>query len=83
MMSINSIDNVDIIKLNILKFESIDRWVDETPLKTLFSRLFDLCFDNDKLVADTYTFGWGFHGNGWRRRLFAWDEELWGECCGV
>jgi hypothetical protein len=48
MMSINSIDNVDIIKLNILKFESIDRWVDETPLKTLFSGLFDLCLDKDR-----------------------------------
>jgi hypothetical protein len=62
-----------------------DRWVGETPLKVHFSRLFDLCLDKDMLVADMYRLGWGFYGNGWRwrRRLFAWEEELWGECCGV
>ncbi|GAU48120.1 hypothetical protein TSUD_141420 [Trifolium subterraneum] len=34
-------------------------------------------------VADMCRSGWGLGGNGWvwRRRLFAWEEELWGECC--
>jgi hypothetical protein len=59
--------------------------VDGTPLKTLFSRLFYLCLDKDRSLANMYRLGSGFHGNGWRwrRRLFALEEELWGECCGV
>jgi hypothetical protein len=29
-----------------------------------------------------FRFGCGYGGNGWRwyRQLFAWEEELWGEC---
>jgi hypothetical protein len=63
----------------------LEGWVDGTPLKTLFSRLFYLCLDKDMSVADIYMLGWGFHGNAWRwrMRLFAWEEELQGECCGV
>jgi hypothetical protein len=28
--------------------------VDGTPLKILFSRLFDMCFDKDRLMADMH-----------------------------
>ncbi|GAU41808.1 hypothetical protein TSUD_299740 [Trifolium subterraneum] len=60
-----------------------DSWMDRIPFKVHFSRIFELCLDKDRSVANMCRLGWGFHGDGWRwhRRLFAWEEELWGECC--
>jgi hypothetical protein len=56
--------------------------VDEIPLKSQFSKLFELSLDKNSTLADMFRFGRGYGGNGWRwyRQLFAWEEELWGEC---
>jgi len=34
------------------------------------------------MVADMFARGWGANGEAWkwRRRLFAWEEQLLGEC---
>jgi hypothetical protein len=34
-------------------------------------------------LADMHRRGWEVGGNGWRwrRRLFAWEEQLWDDCC--
>jgi hypothetical protein len=59
-----------------------DRWLGDVPLRMRFSRLFDL--SNNKLctVADMFHLGWEDGGEAWswRRRLWAWEEELVGEC---
>jgi len=55
-----------------------DRWLGDVPLRTQFSRLFDLA--NNKLctVADMCALGWEVGGEAWswRRRLWAWEEEM-------
>ncbi|MCH85875.1 YIPF1-like protein [Trifolium medium] len=62
-----------------------DSWMDEIQLKTQFARLFQLCLDKDITVADMHRLGWDVGDNGWqwRKALFAWEEELWRECCAV
>ncbi|GAU41975.1 hypothetical protein TSUD_306810 [Trifolium subterraneum] len=59
-----------------------DKWVDGISLKSQFGRLFDLSLDREVTVADMCRRGWEVGGNGWRwrRRLFAWEEQLWGDC---
>ncbi|MCH93999.1 YIPF1-like protein, partial [Trifolium medium] len=39
----------------------------------------------DISVANMCRLSWGLGGNEWlwRRRLFAWEKQLWGECCTV
>ncbi|MCI28870.1 YIPF1-like protein, partial [Trifolium medium] len=41
--------------------------------------------DKDVTVANMYRLGWDLGGNGWRwrRRLFAWEEQMWGGCCTI
>ncbi|PNY03332.1 cysteine-rich receptor-like protein kinase, partial [Trifolium pratense] len=43
-----------------------DSWVDEIPLKSQFSRLFELSLNKDSTVVDMFRLGWGYGGNGWR-----------------
>jgi hypothetical protein len=59
-----------------------DIWVNGSWLKYMFGRLFDLCLDKDIPVTGMCWLGWGFGVNGWRwrRRLFAWEKDLWGDC---
>jgi hypothetical protein len=63
----------------------LDNWVDGTSLKIRFGRLFELCLDKEVTVADMCRLGWELGGNGWRwrRRLLAWEEQLWAECCTI
>ncbi|PNY08829.1 cysteine-rich receptor-like protein kinase [Trifolium pratense] len=62
-----------------------DNWVDGTSLKSQFGRLYDLCLDKKVTVVDMRRLGWELGGNEWRwrRRLFAWEEQLWGDCCTI
>jgi len=55
-----------------------DRWVGNVPLCTRFSRLFDLATNKLCTVVDMCGFGWEVGGEAWswRRRLWAWEEEL-------
>ena len=59
-----------------------DRWVGDVPLCTQFSRLFDLATNKLCIVADMCGLGWEVGGEAWswRRRLWAWEEELVMEC---
>ncbi|GAU28621.1 hypothetical protein TSUD_55650 [Trifolium subterraneum] len=59
-----------------------DPWVDGTPLCERFRRLFDLAVNKSDSVADMFQLGWGIGGDAWvwRRLLWAWEEELLGEC---
>jgi hypothetical protein len=43
-----------------------------------FKRLFDLSVHQNLTVGAMHTLGWGEDGEAWRwrRRLFAWEEEL-------
>jgi len=36
-------------------------------------------------VADLFALGWGEGGESWkgRRRLFAWEKKMVGECCSL
>jgi len=38
--------------------------------------LFDLSVFKGESVFDMFQLGWGEEGEAWRRRLFAWEEEL-------
>ena len=60
----------------------LDRWVGDVPLRVRYRRLFDL-FDNKLvIVAQMFALGWDEGGGAWRwrRRLWAWEEELVKEC---
>ncbi|MCI15266.1 YIPF1-like protein, partial [Trifolium medium] len=39
----------------------------------------------DVTMADMNKLMWELGGNEWRwrRRLFAWEEQLWGDCCTI
>ncbi|WJX74571.1 hypothetical protein P8452_58208 [Trifolium repens] len=59
-----------------------DPWVGGTPLCERFRRLFDLAATKSRTVAEMYGAGWEAGGEAWvwRRHLWAWEEELLGEC---
>jgi hypothetical protein len=59
-----------------------DEWLEGGSLKSRYGRIFDLCLDKDVSVVDMRRLWWGFGGSGWRwrRHLFAWEEEVWGQC---
>jgi hypothetical protein len=62
-----------------------DTWLAEGSQGTLarsFSRLYDLAENKLISVHDMFLAGWGLGGEAWkwRRRLFAWEEELVLEC---
>ena len=59
-----------------------DPWLDGKPLCKAYVRLFDLSENKLESVANMLARGWGVHGEAWRWRqmLFAWEEELLGEC---
>ncbi|MCI98192.1 receptor-like protein kinase ANXUR2, partial [Trifolium medium] len=52
------------------------------PLCVRFRRLFDLAVNKSSTVAELFTLGWGTGGEAWllRRQLWAWEEEMLGEC---
>jgi hypothetical protein len=52
------------------------------PLWERFGRLFDLAATKSCTVAEMYAAGWEAGGDVWvwRRQLWAWEEELLGEC---
>ncbi|GAU20544.1 hypothetical protein TSUD_131020 [Trifolium subterraneum] len=60
----------------------LDPWLEDSPLSRSFSRLYDLVVDKNILVADMFEDGWGVGGEAWkwRRRLFAWEEDLVAGC---
>ncbi|GAU30291.1 hypothetical protein TSUD_385120 [Trifolium subterraneum] len=60
----------------------LDPWLGDSPLSRSFSRLYVLAVDKNILVADMFAAGWGIGGEAWkwRRRLFAWEEELVAGC---
>ena len=53
----------------------------EMSFRERFSTLYDLSLFKDKSVFDMCQLGWGEEGEawGWKRRLFAWEEEVGGE----
>jgi hypothetical protein len=60
----------------------LDPWVGGVPLSVRFGRLFNLAVNKSISVADMCELGWDEGGEAWqwRRRLWAWEEELLGEC---
>jgi len=60
----------------------LDRWVGDVPLRVRYRRLFDLSEDKLLTVAQLNDLGWdvGVEAWKWRRRLWAWEEELVVEC---
>ncbi|XP_024626821.1 uncharacterized protein [Medicago truncatula] len=59
-----------------------DSWLLNVLLAVAFSRLFDLSENKGVTVREMFVLGWGADGGAWswRRRLFAWEEELVEEC---
>ena len=72
----------------------VDPWLDGQPLFRVFVKLYELAENKLKtvlyelaenklkIVAHMFARGWGVNGEAWkrRRRLFAWEEDLLGEC---
>ncbi|GAU51229.1 hypothetical protein TSUD_136260 [Trifolium subterraneum] len=60
----------------------LEPWLDDGPLQWSFSRLFELSENKEATVADMIVAGSGVGGEAWqwRRRLYAWEEKLVGEC---
>ena len=60
----------------------LDRWLGDMPLRASYPRLYDLSDNKVSTVAHMYALGWGEGGEAWkwRRRLWAWEEELVAEC---
>jgi len=58
-----------------------DVWCGGVSFSVRFSRLFELSVFKGELVLVMSQLGWGEGGEAWRwrRRLFAWEEELVGE----
>ncbi|XP_024634465.1 uncharacterized protein [Medicago truncatula] len=61
-----------------------DPWLEDVPLAVSFSRLYELSNFKLATVREMSLLGWGLDGGAWRwrRRLFAWEEGLLGECVG-
>jgi len=59
-----------------------DLWLLDVPLAVSFSRLFEWSKNKGATVNEMFLLGWGADGGAWRwrRRLFAWEEGLVGEC---
>ncbi|CAJ2637040.1 unnamed protein product [Trifolium pratense] len=59
-----------------------DPWLDGISLRERFGRLFELAVTKSHSVAEMFALGWGADGGAWewRRRLWAWEEEMLGEC---
>ncbi|XP_024640724.1 uncharacterized protein [Medicago truncatula] len=59
----------------------MDVWVGELLLRDRFRRLYDLSVLKGESVASMRVLGWEEEGEAWRwrRRLWAWEEELVGE----
>jgi hypothetical protein len=59
-----------------------DNWLGGVPLKTQFSRLYELSVYKEYSVEDMARLGWEEGGEAWcwRRRLLAWEEESVREC---
>lgn len=59
-----------------------DRWLEDVPLCQRFGRLFELAEDKSIYVASMFSLGWNEGGEAWkwRRRQWAWEEELVAEC---
>jgi len=59
-----------------------DKWFDGVPLKLQFSRLYELSVHKECTVEEMARLGWEEGGNawGWRRRLWAWEEDSMREC---
>jgi len=60
-------------------------WICELPFELRFRRLFDLADNKLVFVTEMHFLGWGVNGEAWkwRRRLFAWEEELARECAAL
>jgi len=60
----------------------LDKWVGSVPLCVRFRRLFELCENKFGTVADMFSLGIEEGGEAWqwRRRLWAWEEEMLEEC---
>jgi len=59
-----------------------DKWLDGGPLKFQFSRLYSLSVHKECTVEEMTRLGWEEGGNawGWRRCLWAWEEDSMREC---
>ncbi|GAU22961.1 hypothetical protein TSUD_247050 [Trifolium subterraneum] len=59
-----------------------DPWLGGTPLCVRFGRLFDLAVNKSSTVAEMCSLGWDTGGEAceWQRHLWAWEEEMLGEC---
>ncbi|XP_024642292.1 uncharacterized protein [Medicago truncatula] len=59
-----------------------DRWCGDVPLCDRFSRLYDLAVNKSITVRNMFLLGVDVGGEAlrWRRRLWAWEEELVEEC---
>lgn len=59
-----------------------DRWLGDVPLCRRFSRLFELAVNKLSTMANVFSLGWEEGGEawGWRKRLWAWEEEMVVEC---
>jgi len=59
----------------------VDVWIGGVALSVRFSKLYDFSLEMEISVSDMFQLGWGVDGEAWRwrRRLFAWEEELVGE----
>ena len=60
----------------------LDQWVGDVPLCRRSSRLFNLSKNKLATVVSMLSPGWELGGGAWqwRRRLWAWEEELVEEC---
>jgi hypothetical protein len=59
-----------------------DPWLSGIPLSVRYGRLFELAATKSRTVAEMFSSGWGAGGEAWvwRRQLWAWEEEMLGEC---
>ena len=59
-----------------------DKWLGPVPLRVRFHRLFELFENKSITVALLFSLGVGHMGGAWqwRRRLWAWEEEMLEEC---